>query len=95
MATPAHARMVELLSRLPEEPADPADPLAALEEPAAKEPSAYVCSLASAFLLAPENALEEDVLRALFLQHARAEGVDGDAVLDAASAKLRAEGLIP
>jgi hypothetical protein len=62
--------------------------------PPPPEPSAYVCSLASAYLLAPENAVEEDVLRALFLQHARAEGIDGDALLEAASARLRAEGLI-
>lgn len=58
------------------------------------EPSPYVCVLAQAYLLAPENAVEEDVLRALFLQHARAEGIDGDALLEAASAWLRAEGLL-
>lgn len=60
-----------------------------------KQPSAYVAVLAQAFLLAPEMALEEDVLRALFLQHARAEGIDGDALLEAASARLKAEGLLP
>jgi hypothetical protein len=63
--------------------------------PAAPEPSPYVSTLAMAFLLAPEMALEEDVLRALFLQHARAEGIDSDALLEATSAKLRAEGILP
>lgn len=59
-----------------------------------KQPSAYVSTLAMAFLLSPAEALEEDVLRALFLQHARFEGVDSVAILEAASARLRAEGLI-
>jgi hypothetical protein len=48
----------------------------------ATHPTAYATALATAFLLCPDNALEEDVLRALFLERIRTEGVDGDRVLE-------------
>lgn len=59
----------------------------------AKEPSAFLNAIALAFLCSPEDTHAEDVLRAMFLRTCRAEGIDGDALLEQASAHMRERGM--